>query len=122
MSRMAIHSRPMWLRTRFLAMSANTTRKTRQNRYLLSGVSMGIPNALRLATFTDPEDESLVNHLMRRKAQSQKNCAASVATARYSPLMRKDGMPNSTPTTVEHTPPSRMAMTGGMPSTRMKKL
>ena len=59
---------------------------------------------------------------MRRNAQSQKNCAASVATARYSPLMRSDGMPNTTPTTVAQTPPSSSAASIGMPSMRTKKL
>ena len=48
MSRMAIHSRPMWLRTRFLASSANTTRKARQNRYFSTGVSIGMPNTLQV--------------------------------------------------------------------------
>jgi len=59
-----------------------------------------------LATLTEPDDESLVNHLMRRNAQSMKNCAASVATARYRPLMRRLGMPNSTPTAVAIRPES----------------
>ena len=36
--------------------------------------------------------------------------------------MRSEGMPNSTPTTVAHTPPSRMAAITGMPSMRTKKL
>jgi hypothetical protein len=112
----------MWLRTRFLASSAKSTTKPRQNRYLSTGVSIFQPSRLRPDTLTDPDDELLVNHLMRRKAQSVKNCAASVATARYRPLMRSDGMPNNTPNTVAITPPSRIAATTGMPSTRTKKL
>ena len=41
-----------------------------------------MPNADRLATLTEPELELLVKQGMRRNAQSMKNCAASVATAR----------------------------------------
>ena len=63
-----------------------------------------------------------MNHLMRRNAQSMKNCAASVATARYRPLMRSDGMPKSTPTAVAQTPPSSSDTTSGMPSMRTWKL
>ena len=84
--------------------------------------STSMPANDRLATLTEPEAESLVNHLMRRKAQSQKNCAASVATARYRPLMRSDGMPNSTPTTVAQTPPISSEPISGMPSMRTAKL
>ena len=51
-----------------------------------------------------------------------KNWAASVATARYKPLMRSDGMPNSTPTTVALKPPSSKATSSGMPSMRTMKL
>ena len=98
MSRIAIHSRPMWLRTRFLASSANTATKPRQNRYFCGRRYRSVqPKTFSSATPTEPDDELLVNHLMRRNAQSKKNCAASVATARYRPLMRSDGMPNSTP-------------------------
>ncbi len=77
---------------------------------------------MRLATLTEPDAESLVNHLMRRKAQSTKNCAASVATARYRPLMRSDGMPNTTPTSVAQAPPSSIEISNGMPSMRTWKL
>ena len=122
MSRIAIHSRPIWLRTRFLTTSANSATKPRQNRYFSAGVSMVQPSSDNSPTLTDPDDELLVNHLMRRNAQSQKNCAASVATARYRPLMRRLGRPKSTPTTVAHRPPSRMAATTGMPSMRIRKL
>src|ERR1041384_742004 len=102
MSRIAIHSRPMALRTRFFVSRANTHTKHRQKRYLAAGDSIGMPATDNAPALTEPEEESLVNHLMRRKAQSTKNCAASVATARYRPLMRSEGMPKSTPTTVEH--------------------
>ena len=51
-----------------------------------------------------------------------KNCAASVATARYRPLMRRLGMPNSMPTSVAHTPPSSSDTISGMPSMRTWKL
>ena len=61
MSRIAIHSRPMWPRTRFLASSANTQTIVRQNRYLLTGDSIAMPTTERLATLTEPELESLVN-------------------------------------------------------------
>ena len=81
-----------------------------------------MPSTCRPATLAAPEAESSVNHLMRRNAQSTKNCAASVATARYSPLMRSDGMPNSTPTTVAQTPPSSSEAISGMPSMRAWKL
>ena len=122
MSRIAIQLRPMCPRTRFFAIKPNTSTKPRQNRYFCTGVSTGSPSTDSPDTPTEPEGESLVSHLMRRKAQSQKNCAASVATARYRPRMRSDGMPKSTPTTVAHNPPSRMAATTGMPSTRARKL
>jgi hypothetical protein len=36
--------------------------------------------------------------------------------------MRSDGMPNSTPTAVEHTPPSSSDAITGMPSMRTWKL
>ena len=74
------------------------------------------------ATLTDPDEELSVNQGTRRNAQSMKNCAASVATARYRPLMRSDGTPKSTPTTVAHSPPSSSAGTSGMPSMRTMKL
>src|SRR5450432_2439692 len=82
MSRIAIHDRPMAPRVRFFAASANTHTIARTKRYFCIGVSIGIPNIASGGALTDPEDESLVNHLMRAKAQSMKNCAASVATAR----------------------------------------
>src|SRR5574343_1745643 len=82
MSRIAIHWRPMVARVRFLAIRAKRTMKPRQNRYFSTGASMVQPNSSRFDTETEPEEESLVNHLIRRKAQSQKNWAAKVATAR----------------------------------------
>jgi hypothetical protein len=54
MSRMAIHSRPMAPRTRFLASRASTS-IARQNRYLLVALSMGMPSTCRLLTDTEPE-------------------------------------------------------------------
>ena len=119
MSRMAIHSRPMAERTRFLASKPNTTKKTKQNRYFCSGVSMAQPNTFRLDTETEPEALLLVNQPTRRKAQSQKNCAARVATAKYKPLTRKLGMPKNIPTKVAKKPPASSAMIRGMPSMRM---
>ena len=82
MSRIAIHSRPIDERVRFLASSANTVTKLRQNKYFLAGELMAQPNTSSALTETEPEAESLVNQLMRRNIQSVKNCAASVATAR----------------------------------------
>ena len=122
MSRMAIHSRPIALRTRFLASKPNTTKNTKQKVYFSYGVLMGMPNTCKSATEAVPEAESLVNHLMRRKAQSQKNCAASVATAKYKPFTRKLGMPKNIPTNVEKKPPNSKATISGMPSMRTKKL
>jgi hypothetical protein len=63
-----------------------------------------------------------VNQRIRRNAQSTKNCAASVATARYRPLIRSDGMPKNTPTMVAKTPPRSNEATTGMPSMRTWKL
>ena len=80
------------------------------------------PSTLRLDTDTEPDGLLLVNQPMRRKAQSQKNCAASVATARYSPLTRRLGMPKNMPTTVAHRPPMSSAAMSGMPSKRTKAL
>ena len=122
MSRMAIHSRPMALRTRFLASKAITTKMLRHNQYLVKGVSMGKPNTCKPAAETEPEGESLVSHLMRKNIQSEKNCAASVATARYRPLTRSEGRPNKMPKAVAHSPPSKSAGIRGMPSMRTKKL
>ena len=58
---------------------------------------MGKPMNCKPDTDTEPDGESLVNHLMRRNIQSLKNCAASVATARYRPLTRRLGRPNKIP-------------------------
>jgi len=122
MSRMAIHSRPIAPRTRFLASMATTTSRVRQNRYLLMALSMGMPSTCRLFTDTEPESELLVNHLMRRNIQSLKNCAASVATARYRPFTRRLGRPNRMPKNVAHRPPRMSAGISGMPGKRTKKL
>ena len=64
----------------------------------------------------------MVNHLMRRNIQSEKNCAASVVTARYSPLTRRLGSPNRMPKAVAHSPPRISAGISGMPGMRTKKL
>ena len=122
MSRMAIHSRPMALRTKFLANTPNTTKKIKQKVYFSSGVLMGMPKTCMSATEAVPDAESLVNHLTRKKAQSQKNCAAKVATAKYKPFTRKLGMPKKMPTKVANTPPISKHRIKGMPSTRTKKL
>ena len=122
MSRMAIHSRPTAPRTRFLARSAITANITRQNQYLATGLSSESPNPCRLLTDTEPDDELLVNHCTRKKSQSAKNCAASVATARYKPLTRKLGRPKSMPNNMAQTPPKTNATIKGMPSIRTKKL
>ena len=89
---------------------------------MASGVVMAKPSTCKSETEAVPEAESLVNHVIRKNAQSQKNCAAKVATAKYKPLTRKLGTPKNIPTKVENTPPKRIASTTGMPSTRIKKL
>ena len=80
------------------------------------------PSIFMSATETEPEVELLVNHLIRKKAQSQTNWAAKVATAKYKPRTRRLGMPNTTPTAAAQTPPSSIAASKGMPSMRTKKL
>ena len=82
----------------------------------------GEPLTCSSDTDTEPEGESLVSHLMRRNIQSLKNWAASVATARYSPLTRRLGMPNTMPTSVAKKPPDSRATISGMPSTRTQVL
>ncbi|MNV72239.1 hypothetical protein D3C71_1653120 [compost metagenome] len=83
---------------------------------------MGKPNTCRLDTEIAPEGVSSVNHLMRRNIQSLKNCAARVATARYSPFTRRLGSPNRMPKNVAHRPPRMSAGISGKPGSRMKKL
>ena len=94
----------------------------KQKIYLDVALSMGIPSTCKLLTDTEPESELLVNHLMRRNIQSLKNCAASVATARYKPLTRKLGKPNKMPKKVAHRPPKMSAGISGKPGKRTKKL
>ena len=77
------------------------------------------PSTLRLDTETEPDVLLFVNQLMRLNAQSQKNCAASVATAKYKPLTRRLGMPKNMPTKVAKKPPAISATITGMPSIRM---
>ena len=117
-SRIAIHSRPMAPRTRFLASNAKITRKPRQNKYLSNGVSIFQPNNSKFDTDTEPEAVLLVNHFTRKNAQSQKNCAAKVAIAKYNPRTRKLGTPNNMPTSVAKKPPISSAAITGMPSMR----
>lgn len=89
MSRIAIHERPMAPRTRLRAAKAKTQTKPSTSRYFSAGESTSHPKIASGGALTEPEDESCVNHLMRAKAQSRKNCAASVATARWEPLDAK---------------------------------
>ena len=79
---------------------------------------MGQPIRLRSDTATEPDELLLVNQLTRKKAQSQKNCAASVVTARYNPFTRKLGIPKNRPSKVAKKPPSSSAAISGMPSIR----
>ena len=81
-----------------------------------------MPSTLRLVTETEPEGESLVSHLMRKNIQSLKNCAASVATARYRPFTRRLGSPNRMPKNMAHRPPRISVAIKGMPGMRTKKL
>jgi len=50
-------------------------------------------------------------------SHSMMNCAASVAIARYSPLMRSEGKPTITPTSAVTTPPAGMPTQNGAPYT-----
>ena len=118
MSRMAIHSRPMAERTRFLASRPKTTRKPKAKRYFSTGVLMTQPITCKSDTATEPDELLLVNQPIRLKAQSQKNCAAKVATARYKPFTRKLGTPKTMPTKVAKNPPDSSANITGMPSMR----
>ena len=71
-----------WEAPLFFASNAKTVRNARQKRYLFSGLLICQPITCRLETETLPDSELSVNQEMRRKTQSVKNCAASVATAR----------------------------------------
>ena len=117
-SRMAIHSRPTELRTRFLAPSASTHKMARHSKYFSMGVSICQPRISSALALTEPEEELFVTQAARVVIQSIKNWAASVATARYRPRMRKLGRPNTTPTTMAHRPPPIRAMSRGMFSNR----
>ena len=109
-------------RTKFLANTPKTTKMLKQKMYFCKGVTTSKPKAVRLDTEAVPEAESLVNHLMRKKAQSQKNCAANVATDKYKPFTRKLGIPKKMPTNVAKKPPTNNAATKGMPSKRTQQL
>ena len=109
-------------RTMFLAASVSTTTMPSTNQYLSTGRSMTQPNSSIGEVDTEPDGELLVNHLMRMNAQSRKNCAASVATARYRPLMRRLGMPNTMPTNAETPPASTSTIRKFSSGTRTVKL
>ena len=99
MSRIAIHARPMWPRTRFLASSVNTISDARAEQVLLDRrvdrpaeqFDRRRRHRARRRVVGEPLDA-------QRTAQSMKNCAASVATARYRPLMRSSECRTATPT------------------------
>ena len=105
MSRIAIHSRPIAPRTRFLASRPPPPEMARQNRYLLAHFQSGMPSTRRLVTDTEPESELLVNHLMRRNIQSLKNCAGQRGHRQVQALTRRLGSPNRMPKNVAHSPP-----------------
>ena len=66
MSRVAIHERPIAPRVRFFATSAKTHTKASTRRYFSTGaVDRCSPKSSSGGAVTEPEDESLVNHLMR---------------------------------------------------------
>ena len=122
MSRIAIHSRPTALRTRFLAPSPSTHRMPRHSRYFSIGVSICQPAIDSGPALTEPDEELFVTQAARLVSQSMKNCAASVATARYRPRMRRLGRPNTTPTTIAIRPPPISDTSSGMPSKRTCRL
>ena len=122
MSRIAIHSRPIAPRTRFLAKRPITRTIPRQSKYLATGDSTGKPKMLIELTLTEPDDEPFVTHFTRLVNQSIKNCAASVATAKYRPRIRKLGIPNKMPAAMAHKPPPTSDTISGMPSKRECKL
>ena len=55
MSRVAIHMRPIRLRTRFFATIAKITTSVSTNKYFCIGVSIGNPNSSILPTATEPD-------------------------------------------------------------------
>src|SRR5260221_3477846 len=72
------------------------------------GVSIFQPMMDSGPALTEPEEELFVTQAARLASQSTKNWAASVATARYRPRMRRLGRPKITPKTMasrseEHT-------------------
>ncbi len=82
MSRTAIHARPMLLRTMFLAPSAITTTIVRTSRYFSTALSKVTPRIVICWAVMTPDELSFENHGNFTSAQTMKNCAASVATAR----------------------------------------
>ncbi|MNV59022.1 hypothetical protein D3C71_1514220 [compost metagenome] len=122
MSRIAIQLRPVALRTRFLASRPSTHSRPRHSRYFSAGVSMAQPPIDSWPALTEPDEELLVTQGARLASQSMKNCAASVATARYRPRMRRLGRPKITPNAIEHRPPPSSDSSSGMPSMRTCRL
>ena len=86
------------------------------------GVSMAQPRMASGLALTEPDEELFVTQAARVASQSTKNWAASVATARYRPRMRRLGRPNTTPNAMATTPPPRSATSKGMPSMRACRL
>ena len=81
-SRTAIQRRPVVLRTRFLATSASTTTTPSVSKYFDTGVLNTKPRISTSCAEITPELEWLENQGNLTSAQTMKNCAASVATAR----------------------------------------
>ena len=82
MSRTAIQARPVELRTRFFAASASSATIVSVIMYFSTGVSNAMPKMCIVCAVMTPELEWFENHGKRTSAQTTKNCAASVATAR----------------------------------------
>ncbi|MNL24067.1 hypothetical protein D3C87_1454900 [compost metagenome] len=82
MSRTAIQARPVAERTRFLATNASTVTKASTNRYLRTGVSMAKPKRSSRCAVITPDELLFDSQGNLVSAQTTKNCAASVATAR----------------------------------------
>ena len=105
----------MRLRIRFCAATIANTTKNSRNRYICTWLCSFIPNSSGGGTWIvaslPPEMNGtwLIVHWMI-------NCAASVAMARYSPLMRSDGMPTSAPISAAIKPPAGTAIQNGASS------
>ena len=86
------------------------------------GVSICQLRMARGLALTEPDEELFVTHAARVASQSTKNWAASVATARYRPRMRRLGRPKNTPKIIAISPPPIRATSKGMPSMRACRL